>query len=99
MYFRCRFTSESVDRDTKEPMAKHTIRIRRVYDDPDENEGTRFLVDRIWPRGIKKEKLHLDGWLKEVAPTNELRHWFGHEVARWSEFRSRYQAELDANSS
>jgi uncharacterized protein YeaO (DUF488 family) len=79
-------------------MAKHTIHIRRVYDDATEHEGARFLVDRIWPRGIKKEGL-LDSWLKDVAPTNELRRWFGHEVARWSEFRSRYQAELDANPS
>ncbi len=80
-------------------MAKQTIAIRRVYDDPANGEGVRFLVDRIWPRGIKKEELHLDGWLKDVAPTNDLRHWFGHDVARWTEFRRRYEAELDANPS
>jgi uncharacterized protein YeaO (DUF488 family) len=80
-------------------MAKHTINIRRVYDDPARDEGARFLVDRIWPRGIKKDDLRLLGWLKEVAPTNELRRWFGHKVARWSEFRSLYEAELDANPS
>lgn len=80
-------------------MAKQTISIRRVYDDPGKDEGARFLVDRIWPRGVKKEDLHLDDWLKDVAPTDELRHWFGHYAARWTDFRSRYEAELDANPS
>lgn len=80
-------------------MTKQTISIRRVYDDPGKGEGTRFLVDRIWPRGVKKEDLHLDAWLKDVAPTDELRHWFGHYAARWTDFRSRYEAELDANPS
>ena len=78
-------------------MAKQTISIKRVYGEPVQDGSTRFLVDRLWPRGIKKEDLPVDGWLKEVAPTDELRHWFGHAPARWSEFRSRYQAELDAN--
>ena len=80
-------------------MTKQTINIRRVYDDAATGAGARFLVDRIWPRGIKKQDLHLDGWLKEVAPSTELRHWFGHYAARWTEFRSRYEAELDANPS
>jgi uncharacterized protein YeaO (DUF488 family) len=80
-------------------MARQTITIRRVYDDPAKGGGARFLVDRIWPRGIKKEDLHLDGWLKDVAPTDDLRHWFGHDVARWMEFRRRYQAELESNPS
>jgi uncharacterized protein YeaO (DUF488 family) len=80
-------------------MAKQTINIRRVYDEPAKDGGVRFLVDRIWPRGVKKETLHLDGWLKDVAPTDELRHWFGHDAAHWAEFRRRYQAELDANPS
>jgi uncharacterized protein YeaO (DUF488 family) len=80
-------------------MTKQTINIRRVYDDAATGAGTRFLVDRIWPRGIKKQDLHLDGWLKEVAPSTELRHWFGHYAARWTEFKSRYEAELDANPS
>jgi uncharacterized protein YeaO (DUF488 family) len=78
-------------------MTKQTINIRRVYDDAAKGAGTRFLVDRIWPRGIKKQDLHLDGWLRDVAPTAELRRWFGHNAARWMEFRSRYEAELDAN--
>jgi uncharacterized protein YeaO (DUF488 family) len=80
-------------------MAKQTINIRRVYDEPAKDGGVRFLVDRIWPRGVKKETLHLDGWLKDVAHTDELRHWFGHDAAHWAEFRRRYQAELDANPS
>jgi uncharacterized protein YeaO (DUF488 family) len=80
-------------------MAKQTISIRRVYGEPVKDGSTRFLVDRLWPRGIKKEDLPMDGWLKDVAPTDELRHWFGHYAARWSEFRSRYEAELDANPS
>jgi uncharacterized protein YeaO (DUF488 family) len=80
-------------------MDKQTINIRRVYHDPVTGTGACFLVDRLWPRGIKKQGLHLDGWLKEVAPSTELRHWFGHDAARWTEFRSRYEAELDANPS
>lgn len=80
-------------------MTKQTIDIQRVYDEPTRDTGARFLVDRIWPRGIKKEDLHLDGWLKDVAPTDKLRHWFGHYTARWSEFKTRYEAELDANPS
>jgi uncharacterized protein YeaO (DUF488 family) len=80
-------------------MGKQAIAIRRVYDHPAKGRGARFLVDRIWPRGIKKEGLHLDGWLKDVAPTNDLRRWFGHDTARWAEFRSRYEAELDAKPS
>lgn len=80
-------------------MARHTIRIRRVYGEPVKDGGARFLVDRLWPRGIKKEDLHLDGWLKDVAPTDELRHWFGHDPAHWVAFRRRYESELDANPS
>jgi uncharacterized protein YeaO (DUF488 family) len=56
----------------------------------------RFLVDRVWPRGVRKDDLHLEGWLREVAPSAELRRWFGHDPARWEEFRRRYTAELDA---
>jgi len=77
-------------------MPKRTINIARVYD-PAKDADARFLVDRIWPRGIKKANLHLDAWLKEVAPSDELRRWFGHDPARWSDFRRRYEAELDAN--
>jgi uncharacterized protein YeaO (DUF488 family) len=80
-------------------MGKQTIRIRRVYDEPVKDGGSRFLVDRIWPRGIRKQDLHLDAWLKDVAPSDELRHWFGHDPTQWAGFRRRYERELNANPS
>jgi uncharacterized protein YeaO (DUF488 family) len=70
------------------------IKIKRIYDAPDPGDGVRLLVDRLWPRGLSKEKAALDRWLKEIAPSDELRHWFGHDPAKWSEFRSRYRQEL-----
>lgn len=73
------------------------IQMKRAYDPPAAEDGERYLVDRLWPRGIKREALHLDGWLKEIAPSDELRKWFGHDPARWEEFRRRYDQELDAN--
>jgi len=73
------------------------IAIKRVYDAPAATDGHRLLVERLWPRGMKKEALQLDGWLREVAPSTELRQWFGHEPARWDEFQRRYQAELEAH--
>ena len=72
------------------------IRLKRVYEPTDPDDGRRFLVERLWPRGTKKEALSLDGWLKDVAPSDGLRRWFGHDPARWSEFRRRYATELDA---
>ncbi|MGH2594154.1 MAG: DUF488 domain-containing protein [Anaerolineae bacterium] len=71
------------------------IQIKRVYDPPKSHDGARFLVERLWPRGMKKEALRIDGWLKEVAPSDALRRWFGHDPAKWDEFRRRYMAELD----
>ncbi len=71
-------------------------RIKRVYDPPEASDGRRVLVDRIWPRGISKEKLADAIWLKEIAPSSELRKWFAHRPERWNEFRKRYWAELDA---
>lgn len=73
------------------------IRVKRAYDPPEPDDGHRFLVDRLWPRGVKKENLQLDGWLKEVAPSDALRVWFGHDPAKWKEFCSRYFAELEEN--
>lgn len=70
------------------------VRIRRAYDDPTHNDGYRVLVDRIWPRGVSKEDAKVDEWCKDVAPSTELRKWFGHDPERWEEFRSRYRAEL-----
>jgi uncharacterized protein YeaO (DUF488 family) len=77
-------------------VAKSSIAIARAYDAPTEAAGLRFLVDRLWPRGIKKEALHLDGWLKDVAPSTGLRQWFGHDPTRWTAFRERYETELGA---
>ncbi len=74
------------------------IKLKRVYEAPEPADGTRFLVERLWPRGIKKADLHLDAWPKDVAPSAALRRWFGHDPARWDEFRSRYSAELDGAS-
>jgi uncharacterized protein YeaO (DUF488 family) len=74
------------------------VRIKRVYDDAAESDGTRVLVDRIWPRGLTKERAAVDVWLKEIAPSTELRKWFGHDPARWKEFQSRYRKELDRNT-
>jgi uncharacterized protein YeaO (DUF488 family) len=71
------------------------IRAKRAYDSPGPDDGARILVDRLWPRGIKKEELKIDAWLKEVAPSDELRKWFGHDPAKWEEFRQRYAAELE----
>jgi uncharacterized protein YeaO (DUF488 family) len=70
------------------------IAIKRAYDPPSRADGTRILVDRLWPRGIKKEEAHVEKWLRELGPSNELRHFFGHDPARWQEFRRRYLAEL-----
>jgi uncharacterized protein YeaO (DUF488 family) len=73
------------------------IKLKRAYDQADPRDGRRFLVERLWPRGIRKADLPLDGWLKDVAPSSELRRWFGHDPARWTEFRRRYSAELRKN--
>jgi uncharacterized protein YeaO (DUF488 family) len=70
------------------------IRVKRVYEPPEKSDGVRFLVDHLWPRGLKKEALQVERWIKLVSPSNELRSWFGHEPARWKEFQRRYFAEL-----
>lgn len=70
------------------------VAIKRVYDEPDASDGMRVLVDRLWPRGISKERAHVGLWLKEIAPGNELRTWFGHDPAKFDEFRRRYEDEL-----
>jgi len=73
------------------------IRIKRVYEQPEIDDGVRILVDRLWPRGVKKEDLRLNYWLKEISPSDELRKWFGHDVDKWPEFLQRYFDELDHN--
>jgi uncharacterized protein YeaO (DUF488 family) len=75
------------------------IHLKRAYDEPSPSDGRRVLVERLWPRGMKKEALVHDAWLKDVAPSTELRKWFGHRLERWEEFVARYRAELDENES
>ncbi len=70
------------------------VRTKRVYESAEPEDGTRLLVERLWPRGMRKEVLHMDAWLKDVAPSDELRRWFGHDPAKWAEFRERYFEEL-----
>jgi uncharacterized protein YeaO (DUF488 family) len=74
------------------------LKTKRVYESAEASDGTRFLVDRLWPRGIKKEKLEMKAWLKDVAPSPALRKWFAHDPAKWQEFQQRYRAELESNS-
>ena len=70
------------------------IRLKRVYEKPSKEDGVRILVERLWPRGLTKEKAGIDLWLKEIAPSDRLRKWFGHDPAKWDDFRKRYEAEL-----
>ena len=70
------------------------VRARRVYEQAESSDGRRVLVDRLWPRGMSKERAHLDEWLKAVAPSDELRRWYGHKPAKFAEFKRRYEAEL-----
>jgi uncharacterized protein YeaO (DUF488 family) len=77
-------------------VAAMDIRLKRAYEPPQRSDGYRVLIDRIWPRGVSKEEAHLDEWARELAPSGELRRWFGHDPARFAEFRSRYLDELQA---
>jgi uncharacterized protein YeaO (DUF488 family) len=74
---------------------KREVRIRRIYDQPTRKDGTRVLVDRVWPRGLTKDEAHIDEWLKQVAPSTGLRKWYAHDPRRFKEFTSRYLAELE----
>jgi uncharacterized protein YeaO (DUF488 family) len=71
------------------------ITIKRIYEPKSKEDGYRVLVDRLWPRGVSKDEAHIDLWLKEIAPSNELRRWYGHEVNKWNEFQKKYRAELE----
>ena len=73
---------------------RHKLKLKRVYEAPHKDDGTRILVDRLWPRGLTKERAKVDLWLKEIAPSTELRKWFGHDPKKWRSFRERYQTEL-----
>lgn len=74
----------------------HAFALKRVYDPPEPEDGARVLVDRLWPRGLTKEKAAVDLWAKDVAPTHELRRWFGHQPERWEAFEARYREELES---
>lgn len=73
------------------------VTVKRVYEAPAATDGARFLVERLWPRGVRKDALALAGWLKDIAPSEGLRRWFGHDPSKWEEFRRRYFEELDRN--
>jgi uncharacterized protein YeaO (DUF488 family) len=75
-------------------MSSHSLSVKRAYEEPAASDGYRVLVDRLWPRGLAKENARIDLWLREVAPSNELRKWYSHDPARWAEFKRRYYAEL-----
>ncbi|PTB20488.1 DUF488 domain-containing protein [Trinickia symbiotica] len=79
-------------------MKKLQIGLARAYDPPGDDQGARYLVDRVWPRGVTKQALCIEQWLRDVGPTTALRRWFGHDPERWNEFAQRYRAELDANA-
>ena len=70
------------------------IKLKRAYDEPSDKDGSRILVDRIWPRGISKDNIQIDDWLKDIAPSTKLRKWFGHDPEKWNEFKKRYFQEL-----
>ena len=72
------------------------IKLKRVYEKEDPSDGVRYLIERLWPRGVKKAALRIDGWLKDAGPSTELRKWFGHDPDKWDQFRKRYRRELDS---
>ena len=74
------------------------IQLKRVYDKSEHSDGKRFLVERLWPRGVRKTNIHMDGWQKEAGPSDRLRKWFSHDPAKWTEFQHKYFAELDQRS-
>lgn len=74
------------------------LQIKRIYDPFEERDGMRLLVDRLWPRGVSKENARLDGWIKDLAPSTQLRKWFGHQAEKFNEFATLYQAELDSHA-
>lgn len=86
-----------IDLLQEEATAGMNLKLKRVYEPFDKNDGTRILVDRLWPRGMTKAKAGVDIWLKELAPSAELRKWFGHDPDKWTEFKKRYRAELEEN--
>jgi uncharacterized protein YeaO (DUF488 family) len=97
---RCSITSSAQLQNGELAMqmvAKPRIQLKRAYDPPSAKDGTRVLVDRLWPRGLRKVDAAIDEWIKDIAPSTELRRWFSHDPKRWLEFRRRYQTELSKN--
>ena len=88
------FGQKSSQATETEQKMRDELKLKRVYETPRKDDGARILVDRLWPRGLTKEKAKVDLWLKEIAPSTELRKWFGHDPKKWKEFRGRYQREL-----
>ena len=80
--------------ELERPMTSRGVRLQRAYDEPQPDDGHRVLVDRVWPRGRTKAELRLDAWARDLGPSTGLRKWFGHDPARWTEFQTRYHAEL-----
>jgi uncharacterized protein YeaO (DUF488 family) len=83
----------------REVINRMPIKLRRVYEKPSPSDGKRVLIDRLWPRGLAKEQARVDEWLRDLAPSTELRKWYGHDPAKWTEFKKRYRKELDKNPS
>jgi uncharacterized protein YeaO (DUF488 family) len=90
--------AEVGSKDMARRIADENIRLKRAYESPSASDGTRVLVDRLWPRGVKKANAAIDHWFKELSPSTELRKWFGHEPARWEEFRRRFKKELSQHT-
>jgi uncharacterized protein YeaO (DUF488 family) len=90
-------TQNNVQSFRRESIAMTDVLIKRAYEKPAKSDGFRVLVDRVWPRGISKEALHVDLWARGIAPSTALRQWFGHDPARWTEFRKRYERELSSH--
>jgi uncharacterized protein YeaO (DUF488 family) len=82
----------------KNKISTRNVKLKRAYEPPVADDGTRILIDRLWPRGISKERAAIDQWMKDISPSTELRKWFGHDPARWDEFRRRYAQEVHKNN-
>lgn len=93
----CPFNSTGQSDSQMQQSENHSFKIKRVYELPGLHDGRRILVDRLWPRGLTKERARIDLWLKDIAPSAELRKWFDHDPGRWEEFKDRYLAELKDN--
>jgi uncharacterized protein YeaO (DUF488 family) len=98
-FLKCKYHTGTNSKRSKKHGDKMKIKIKRVYEEPAKKDGMRILVDRLWPRGLTKQKASIDLWLKDIAPSTELRKWFDHDPEKWKEFRKRYHEELQKNTS